>query len=107
MAQKGLQALAGLVPFGPALYAIGAAACEMVKKAEQREEDRRILLQEMLQASDQQIRQAAEDAAQQAAAGLSAEAGWRSTRCRSASSPANRCAAPMIPPAPRSPSAAP
>jgi hypothetical protein len=44
VAQKGLQALAGLVPFGQAIYAIGAAACEMVKKAEQREEDRRILL---------------------------------------------------------------
>jgi len=45
----------------------------MSRRKNKREEDRRILLQEMLQASDQQIRQAAEEAAQQAAVGLSAE----------------------------------
>ena len=107
--QKGLKALIGQIPFGDAIYAIGAAACDLVKREQQRKEDRRILLQEMIQASDQQIHQAAEEAAQQAAAGLSAEVRERLTiyLMQVPAVARQSLRRPTIPPAPPSPQASP
>jgi hypothetical protein len=66
---KGLKGLVGLVPFGESLYDVAADAVERINKEQQREEERRQALQDLVQTPALEVQRQAEAVAREVAAG--------------------------------------
>src|SRR3954447_6212907 len=65
---NGVRALAGLVPFGDVVYDVASDACERLREQE-REDEIRVLVQEAVQASTEEVKQEAAAVVSEVAAG--------------------------------------